>query len=81
MLKKWLAKRGVYAIEDGAQQAYDRGDSVYTYRFHPSPTRNGADVAKAIQDVEAVGWRVEWQTPEGAGLTRVVNLTFRRASA
>lgn len=79
MLKKWLARRGIYAIDDGARQAHERGDAVYTYKFHPNPTKGDRDLAKAIADVEAIGWVLLSSHPEGEGLKRFFSLTFRRS--
>lgn len=81
MLKKWLAKRGVYAIDEGAQAAHARGETIYTYKFHPRPMKGGQDLAKAISDVEDIGWTLLSQQAEGEGLTRFVSLVFRRREA
>lgn len=78
MLKSWLARRGYGAIDDLARRAYERGDAVFAYKFHPRPTRNDVDLAEAIAAVEAIGWTLMSQFPEGQGLQRFVSLTFRR---
>ncbi|MGW0468356.1 hypothetical protein ACWDX6_24275 [Streptomyces sp. NPDC003027] len=80
MLKKLLGKLAFPSITDAAGQAYKRGDAVFSYRFHPSPSpRNqDGDVARAIADVEAIGWTLLSQQAEGEGVQRFVSLTFRR---
>ncbi|MYY03044.1 MULTISPECIES: hypothetical protein [unclassified Streptomyces] len=78
MLKRWLSKRGYGAIEDVARVAFDRGDRVFSYKFHPRPARNDTDLAEAIAGVEAIGWTVTSQFPQGEGLQRFVSLTFHR---
>ncbi|MFE7624256.1 hypothetical protein [Streptomyces sp. NPDC057509] len=81
MLKQWLSKRGYGPIEDLARMAFERGDRVFAYKFHPSPMKNDVDLAKAIADVEAIGWTVLSQIPQGEGLRRFVSLTFSRREA
>lgn len=80
MLKKLLKKLALPSIEEAAMQALKRGDTVFSYKFHPSPSpkNQDGDVARAIMDVEAVGWTLLSQVPEGTGLQRFVSLTFRR---
>lgn len=80
MLRRLLKKIALPSIEEAAGQALKRGDTIFTYRFHPSPSpRNqDSDVAKAIMGVEAIGWTLLSQVPEGQGLQRFVSLTFRR---
>ncbi|MGP3750909.1 hypothetical protein [Streptomyces sp. IBSNAI001] len=78
MLKKFLAARGYGAIDDLARLAFKRGDTVFTYNFHPSPTKNDTDLTYAISDVEAIGWVLIDRQAEGEGLRRFVGLTFRR---
>ncbi len=79
MLKKWLMAHGYGAIDDVARAAFDRGDAVFSYKFHPRPTRNDTDLAEAIASVEQIGWRLLSQFRQGEGLQRFVSLTFRRA--
>ncbi|WP_405858504.1 hypothetical protein OG361_30195 [Streptomyces sp. NBC_00090] len=80
MLKKLLKKLALPSIQDAAGEAFKRGDTVFSYRFHPSPSpkNQDGDVARAIMDVEAIGWTLLSQVPEGEGLGRFVSLTFRR---
>ncbi|WP_327379461.1 hypothetical protein [Streptomyces sp. NBC_01212] len=78
MLKSWLAARGYGAIDELARRAYKRGDAIFTYKFHPSPTKNDTDLTYAISDVEAIGWALIDRQAEGEGLRRFVSLTFRR---
>ncbi|MGW9116692.1 hypothetical protein ACWGRV_08610 [Streptomyces sp. NPDC055663] len=70
-------------IEEAAGTAFKRGDAIFVYKFHPSPSpRNrDADLARAIASVEAIGWTLLSQQAEGEGLQRFVSLTFRRAGA
>ena len=79
-IKKWLAKNGMQPIDEGARDAFKRGDTAFTYRFHPSPFQGtqDADVAREINNVEAIGWKLHSRELEGAGLQRCWNLTFVR---
>ncbi|MFE2560006.1 hypothetical protein ACFXGT_29110 [Streptomyces sp. NPDC059352] len=81
-VKKWLAKNGMHSIGDGARDAIKRGDTTYAYRFHPSPRMNPQepDVTRAINEVEALGWKLHSRELEGSGLQRCWNLTFTRAA-
>jgi hypothetical protein len=83
MLKKLLKRLALPSIDEAARQAYKRGDAIFAYKFHPSPSpRNqDGDVARAIADVEAIGWTLLSQQAEGEGLGRFVSLTFRRRQA
>ncbi|MET9480927.1 hypothetical protein [Streptomyces sp. NPDC006638] len=78
MLKKLLSKIAIPPIDEAARQAFKRGDAIFVRKFHPRPTTNGADLAQAIADVEAIGWTLLSQQAEGEGLQRFVSLTFRR---
>ncbi|MEV4939543.1 hypothetical protein [Streptomyces zaomyceticus] len=80
MLKKLLKKLALPSIEDAAGTAFKNGDTIFSYRFYPSPTPNNmdGDVASAIMKVEAIGWTLLSNVPEGEGLQRSVSLTFRR---
>ncbi|MFI9123899.1 hypothetical protein ACIGW0_31660 [Streptomyces bikiniensis] len=80
MLKKLLGKLALPSIDQAAGEAFKRGDTVFSYRFHPSPSpRNqDSDIAKAIMSVEEIGWKLIGQEHQGEGLGRFVSLTFRR---
>ncbi|MFF8607214.1 hypothetical protein ACF06X_14860 [Streptomyces sp. NPDC015346] len=80
MLKKWLAKNGIQSIDDGARSAHERGDTTFTYRFHPSPFKavKDSEVNGAINRVEVLGWKLHSRELEGLGLERCWNLTFAR---
>ncbi|WP_328967977.1 hypothetical protein [Streptomyces sp. NBC_00239] len=78
MLKKLLGKLAVPPIHEAAQAAWDRGDTVFIRKAHPSPTKQDRDIAEAVQRVTAIGWDLRASDWEGAGLSRHVTLTFTR---
>ncbi|MFC8583246.1 hypothetical protein ACFUGD_01510 [Streptomyces sp. NPDC057217] len=80
MLKKLLGKLALPSIDEAARKAFKDGDTVFAYKFHPSPSpRNqDGDIAKAIMSVEEIGWTLVSQEHQGEGLQRFVSLTFRR---
>lgn len=63
-----------------AQEAYDRGDTVFVSKFAPDYTKFGADLAQTIADVQAIGWTLAFQLQEGTGMQRTYTLTFQRAA-
>lgn len=90
MLKKWLLnwqrKNGIVPIDVGAGDAFKRGDTTFTYRFHPNPFKGAGigqetDVADAINKVEAFGWRLHSRELEGTGLDRRWHLVFVRPTS
>ncbi|WP_327268824.1 hypothetical protein OG233_14200 [Streptomyces sp. NBC_01218] len=83
MLKRLLKKIAIKPIDEAAAEAWARGDAAFTNRFFPSPSpRNrDADVAAAIGQVEALGWKLHSRTLEGEGLQRCWNLLFIRPEA
>jgi hypothetical protein len=78
MFKKLLGKLAVPPIEVAAGAAWRAGDPVFIRKFHPSPTKQDADLSKAIADVTAIGWHMASCQFEGSGLQRHANLVFTR---
>ncbi|MGW0393867.1 hypothetical protein ACWDYJ_23810 [Streptomyces sp. NPDC003042] len=78
MLKKLLKKLAVPPIHEAAADAWERGDTAFVRKFHPSPAKQDADLAAAIQDVTAIGWALASSQFAGTGLQRHVNLVFQR---
>lgn len=78
MLKKLLGKLAVPPIEVAAGDAWKAGQTVFIRKFHPRPGKNDADLAQAVQDVEALGWKLASSQFEGTGLQRHANLVFTR---
>ncbi|MFD5937173.1 hypothetical protein [Streptomyces sp. NPDC060333] len=78
MLKKLLGKLVIPPIEVAAGDAWKRGDTVFIRKFYPRPTKHDVDLAKAIQEVTAIGWALASSQFEGDGLQRHANLVFTR---
>ncbi|MFF3958110.1 hypothetical protein ACFYY1_33620 [Streptomyces sp. NPDC001890] len=43
MLKKLLKKIAIPGIEEAAGTAFKRGDAIFVYKFHPSPSPRNRD--------------------------------------
>ncbi|MET9959346.1 hypothetical protein ABZ128_09690 [Streptomyces sp. NPDC006326] len=78
MLRKLLKKIAIPPIHEAAGEAWKRGDTVFIRKHYPRPGGRDVDLAKAIQDVTAIGWTLASTQFEGDGLQRHANLVFTR---
>ncbi|MEU3777742.1 hypothetical protein AB0F11_32020 [Streptomyces sp. NPDC032472] len=78
MLKKLLKKISIPPIDEAAGDAWKAGDTVFIRKFYPRPGGQDVDLAKAIQNVTAIGWALASTQFEGDGLQRHANLVFTR---